>query len=165
MWISRLLEELEQLWQHIWNAHISISTVFIQSTSWHHATTRRLYWFFIVDHLSPVASRQPIISGGNSSTIYKLVETWVHSVDQFVYSWRVATTSNKSMRCPLTSLRFDESPLHCTGSKTQPKLVTQHCKCLTPIGGKARDSILKSNALLLNISISPPTQTSTFPVF
>jgi len=54
-----------------------------------------------------VASRPLITIGGDSSTIYKLVEMWVNPVDEIVYNRRVSTSSNK-----WTRNRFNELPLH-----------------------------------------------------
>ena len=54
-----------------------------------------------------MASRQLNTTGGDSSTIYILVEMWVHPVDEIVYSRQVSTSNNK-----WTRNRFNELPLH-----------------------------------------------------
>ena len=54
-----------------------------------------------------MASDGLITTGGDSLTIYKLVEMWVNPVDEIVYSRLVSTSSNKWTRnC------FNELPLH-----------------------------------------------------
>ena len=79
----------------------------VQLTKLHQVTTSWLYYNSTVDQFPPVASRQLNTTGGDSSTIYILVEMWVNPVDEIVYSRLVSTSSNKWTRnC------FNELPLH-----------------------------------------------------
>ena len=54
-----------------------------------------------------MVSRRLITTGGDSLTIYKLVEMWVNPVDEIVYSRQVYTSNNKRTRH-----RFNELPFH-----------------------------------------------------
>jgi len=79
----------------------------VQLIKLHNVTTRWLYYNSTVDQFPPVASRQLNTTGGDSSTIYILVEMWVNPVDEIVYSRQVYTSNNK-----WTRNRFNELPFH-----------------------------------------------------